>query len=305
MIRFITKRLLFAPLVLLVLITVTFFLVRLAPGNPFSAERAVSPETEAALMARYHLDRPVLVQYAYYVGGLVRGDLGPSLKHRERTVNEIVAHHLPFSVRLGSMALGVALLTGLTVGFLSALRPRTWLDYACTSVAVLGISLPVFVIGPLLQMLFSRTWQLFPVAGVGTWRHLVLPASALALPFAARFARLARAGFLEVLHEPFIRTARAKGLAERTVLIRHALRGGILPVVSFLGPAIASITTGSLVVERIFGIPGLGREFVESALNRDYTMVMGTVIVYGALIVVCNLFTDLVYAWLDPRVRAG
>jgi oligopeptide transport system permease protein len=173
------------------------------------------------------------------------------------------------------------------------------------SAAVLGISLPVFVIGPLLQTGFARAWKLFPVSGVGTWMHMVLPAVALSLPFMARFARLSRAGFIEVLNEPFIRTARAKGLRGHTVLLRHALRGGVLPVVSYLGPAIASITTGSLVVERVFAIPGLGREFIESALNRDYTLVMGTVVVYGTLIVLCNLFTDALYGILDPRVRVG
>jgi oligopeptide transport system permease protein len=246
-----------------------------------------------------------LTQYAYYLGSLLKGDLGPSLKHRERTVNQIVAEHLPVSFVLGAWALVISLCLGLGAGLLSALVPRTIFDYAAMGLAVLGISLPAFVVGPLLQMGFARGLKWFPVAGTGSWEHLVLPAFALGLPFAARFARLTRAGMLDVLSEEFIRTARAKGLTECTVILRHSLRGGMLPVVSFLGPAIASITTGSLVVERIFSIPGLGREFVESALNRDYTLVMGTVIVYGTMIIFCNLLTDLAYAVLDPRVRGA
>ncbi|OPZ24831.1 MAG: Oligopeptide transport system permease protein OppB [Lentisphaerae bacterium ADurb.BinA184] len=303
--RFLLRRVLIAPLVLLALVSATFFLIRLAPGSPFSGEREFPPETERALMARYRLDRPVGVQYLHFLGGLARGDLGPSLKHRGRSVNEIIAAHLPVSACLGTLALVAALGGGVAAGMAAALRARRWLDYAVMSAAVLGISLPVFVIGPLLQMGLARTWKLFPVSGLGTWRHLVLPAVALALPFTARIARLTRAGFIEVLNEPFIRTAQAKGLRAHTILLRHALRGGILPVVSYLGPAVASITTGSLVVERVFAIPGLGREFIESALNRDYTLVMGTVIVYGAMIVLCNLATDLLYGVLDPRVRAS
>jgi oligopeptide transport system permease protein len=305
MVFLIAKRFLLAPLILLVMISATFFLVRLAPGGPFSAERALPPEVEKAMMARYHMDDPLLTQYAYYLGSLLKGDLGPSLKHRERTVNQIVAEHLPVSFVLGAWALVISLCLGLGAGLLSALVPRTIFDYAAMGLAVLGISLPAFVVGPLLQMGFARGLKWFPVAGTGSWEHLVLPAFALGLPFAARFARLTRAGMLDVLSEDFIRTARAKGLTECTVILRHSLRGGMLPVVSFLGPAIASITTGSLVVERIFSIPGLGREFVESALNRDYTLVMGTVIVYGTMIIFCNLLTDLAYAVLDPRVRGA
>ncbi len=298
-------RILLAPIVLWLMISITFFLIRLAPGGPFSAERALPPEVEQALMERYHLDKPVLVQYGYYLGGLVKGDLGPSLKHQGRTVNDIVAEHLPVSFVLGCFALCVALVLGVSAGMISALKPRTPVDYVAMALAVLGISLPVFVIGPLLQMLFARSIKLFPVAGTGDLWHMVLPAFALGLPFAARFARLTRAGMLEVMNQNFIRTARSKGLRESTVILRHALRGGVLPVVSFLGPAIASITTGSLVVEQIFSIPGLGREFIQSALNRDYTLVLGTVVVYGTMIIFCNMLTDLSYAILDPRVRGG
>jgi len=301
--RFLLKRFIASPLVLLALISATFFLIRAAPGGPFSSERDFPPEVEAALRERYSLDKPLVSQYLSYMGSLAKGDLGPSLRHRDRSVRQIIADHLPVSFVLGSLALFLSCVIGVSAGFISALRARTWLDYLAMGCCVLGISLPVFVLGPLMQLLFARKLGLLPVSGTGTVGHLILPALALSLPFAARFARLTRAGMLEVLGEDFVRTARSKGLRERNVLLRHVFRGGILPVVSYLGPAVASVTTGSLVVERIFTIPGLGREFVESALNRDYMLVMGTVVVYGTMIIVCNLVTDVAYALLDPRVR--
>lgn len=303
--QFLLKRLVAAPVVILLLVSATFFLIRAAPGGPFSAERDYPPEVEAALRQRYLLDRPLPVQYLSYLANLAKGDMGPSLRHRDRSVNQIIADHLPISILLGGLALFFACVVGVGAGLIAAINARTWLDYAAMGVCVLGISLPVFVVGPLLQAFLARRFTFLPVSGVGTPQHLILPALALALPFAARFARLTRAGMLEVLTEDFIRTARAKGLRETTVILRHALRGGLLPVVSYLGPATASVTTGSLVVERIFAIPGLGREFVESALNRDYMLVMGTVVVYGTMIAMCNLLTDVTYALLDPRVRKG
>ncbi|MDT8389421.1 MAG: ABC transporter permease [Lentisphaeria bacterium] len=300
---YITRRLLMAPLVMLVMLSVTFFLIRLAPGGPFSSERDVSPAVEQALRERYALDQPLPMQYWSYLRGVCRGDLGPSIRHRGRDVNTIVADHLPVSFLLGGLALSLAVCVGVSAGFLAALKARSWIDYTAMGACVLGISLPAFVIGPLLQAFFARYLHWFPVSGSGSPKHVVLPALALASPFAARFARLARAGLLEVLSQDFIRTARSKGLRERVVLLRHAVRGGLLPVVGYLGPAIASITTGSLVVEKIFGIPGLGREFVESALSRDYMLVMGTVVVYGGMIVLCNVATDAFHACLDPRMR--
>jgi oligopeptide transport system permease protein len=284
-------------------VSATFFLVRLAPGGPLSAERDLPDEVEAALRERYMLDKPVLVQYASFLRGLVRGDLGPSLKHRGRTVGAIIARHLPVSFLLGSLALFLACAVGILAGTAAAMRVRTPTDYAAMGLCVLGISIPVFVLGPLLQAFFAVRLNLLPVGGMGGPQHLALPALALAMPFAARFARLVRAGMLEVLGEDYVRSARAKGLAETTVMFRHTFRGGIVPLVSYLGPAMASITTGSLVVERVFAVPGLGREFVESALNRDYTLVMGTVIVYGTMIILGNLLSDVLYALLDPRVR--
>lgn len=301
--RAIVRRILYAPIVLLCLVTATFFLIRLAPGGPFSQERDLSPEVEEALNARFHLDEPLLHQYGRVLGGAVRGDFGPSMKHRPRTVREIIAEHLPASMLLGGLAITLALWSGVTIGIISALRVNTLTDYIGMGTAVLGISLPSFVFGPLLQLLFAMRLGWLPVAGYGSAAHLVLPALTLSLPFAARFARLTRAGMLEILSEDFIRTARAKGLPERTVVIRHALPGALVPVVSFLGPAIAAITTGSLVVEKVFNIPGLGREFVESALNRDYTLVMGTTITYGAFIIICNMLSDIAYTVIDPRVR--
>ncbi|MDP6525544.1 MAG: ABC transporter permease [Kiritimatiellia bacterium] len=297
------KRLLYVPVVILLLVTATFFLIRLAPGGPFSAERDLPEEVEKALNAKFRLDQPMLVQYGAMLKDAVRGDFGPSMKHRERTVRQIIAQHLPPSMILGALAIILALWIGITVGTVSALKANSALDYFGMGVTVLGISLPAFVFGPLLQLLFAMRLDWLPVAGYGAPLQLVLPALTLSLPFAARFARLMRAGMLEVLSEDFIRTARSKGLSERIVVLRHAFRGALIPVVSFLGPAIAAITTGSLVVEKIFNIPGLGREFVESALNRDYTLVMGTTIVYGSFIVICNMLSDLSYALLDPRVR--
>lgn len=307
-IRYFAVRLAQAPLVLLTLVTVSFFLIRFAPGGPFSGEKRLDPSVERALAEKYRLDRPLPVQYLLFCRDLLNGDLGPSLKHKERTVNEIIATALPNSIILGALALAVALSIGGVAGIGAALRQNSSLDYGLMAAAVVGISLPTFVIGPLLQLLFAIHWRWFPLAGfdgITAPRYLVLPALTLGLPFAARVARLTRAGMLDVLKQDFIRTARSKGLRERTVVFRHALRGGLLPVVSFLGPAVAQITTGSLVVETIFQIPGLGREFVESALSRDYTLVIGTVVVYGSFIIICNLVADISYGILDPRVRYG
>ncbi len=303
MLLFILRRVTYAVVVIFLLITATFFLIRQAPGGPFSEDRELPEDVERELNRQYHFDKPMYAQYALYLRNLIRGDLGRSLIHRERTINEIIGHHLPVSAVLGGIALFLSLWIGIFAGTISALKNNSLIDYSIMAFAIVGISLPAFVFGPLIQMLFSCRLKIFPVAGYEGLRYLVLPAVTLALPFAARFSRLMRAGMLEVLSEDYIRTARAKGLSERVVVLRHALRGGIVPVVSFLGPAIPSIITGSLVVEKIFDIPGLGKEFVQSALNRDYFMVMGTVVVYGVLIVLCNLIADLIYGFLDPRVR--
>jgi oligopeptide transport system permease protein len=275
----------------------------MAPGGPFSSDRELPQGVEEALTIKYDLDGSIASQYFRYLIRLLHGDLGPSLKQKDFSVNEIISNHLPPSILLGITALLISLFVGISAGLISALKSNSMLDYFTMGLAVIGISLPVFVFGPLLQTLFSRVFHILPVSGYeGVSLYLILPAITLGLPFAARFARLTRAGMLDVLSEDFITTARSKGLTERTIVLRHALKGALLPVISFLGPAIASITTGSLVVEKIFRIPGLGKEFIESALNRDYFMIMGTVILYGTLIIICNLAVDLVYGYLDPRV---
>jgi oligopeptide transport system permease protein len=301
--RYLFRRLIFVPIILFILITITFFLVRMAPGGPFSSDRELPQGVEEALTIKYDLDGSIASQYFRYLIRLLHGDLGPSLKQKDFSVNEIISNHLPPSILLGITALLISLFVGISAGLISALKSNSMLDYFTMGLAVIGISLPVFVFGPLLQTLFSRVFHILPVSGYeGVSLYLILPAITLGLPFAARFARLTRAGMLDVLSEDFITTARSKGLTERTIVLRHALKGALLPVISFLGPAIASITTGSLVVEKIFRIPGLGKEFIESALNRDYFMIMGTVILYGTLIIICNLAVDLVYGYLDPRV---
>ncbi len=304
---YLLKRMVQVPLVLWVLITISFFMMRLAPGGPFSGEKRMDPVIQQAIEAKYHLDDPMPVQYVRFMWDLVvRWDLGPSFKQKTMTVNEILAEKAPVSAVLGLSSVLLALVLGLGAGVIAGIRQNSTFDYSSMAIAMVGLSVPVFVVGPLLQLAFCMYWDIFPVAGYDGWtgvQYLILPSIALSLPLAARIARLTRAGMLEVINQDYIRTAWAKGLTERVIVVRHALRGGLLPVVSFLGPAIAAMLTGSLVVEQIFGIPGIGMEFVKSALNRDYTLVMGTVILYGVLLVVANLVVDILYGVLDPRIR--
>lgn len=302
-IRFIAIRLLQAVPTLFVVITATFFMLRLVPGGPFASEKAVTPEVQRNLDAYYGLDQPLIVQYGDYLGNLLKGDLGPSFKYPNRTVNEIIASKLPVSLELGGWSLLVALSIGLPAGVIASLRPNTALDYVPSSLAMVGICMPTFVLGPLLVLLFAITLGWFNASSWYTPMDRVLPALTLGSVYAAYIARLTRGGMREILSQDFIRTAQAKGASETRVVTRHALKGGLLPVVSFLGPAIAGIISGSFVIERIFQIPGLGREFVTSAFNRDYTLVTGTVILYAALIIVFNLLVDVVVAWLNPRLR--
>ena len=303
MLRFVLRRLLEMIPVLWVIVTATFFMIRFVPGGPFTAEKAVTPEVLRNLEAHYGLDKPLYRQYLDYLGNLLQGDLGPSFKYANRTVNEIIADKLPTSLELGLLALAVALTVGLTLGVLAAIRRNTWLDYLCSSVAMTGISVPTFVLGPLLVLFFAIYLGWFNASGWYGPADRVLPAATLGCVYAAYVARLTRGGMLEVLGQDFIRTARAKGASETRVVFRHALRGGLLPVVCFLGPAIAGILTGSFVIETIFQIPGLGREFVNSAFNRDYTLVLGTVILYATLIIVLNLVVDVVQVWLNPKLK--
>jgi oligopeptide transport system permease protein len=304
MIRLIAWRVLEMVPILWIITTVVFFVIRLAPGGPFDAERNVSAEVLKNLNAYYHLDEPLYRQYLEYMGDLLHGDLGPSFKNASWSVNELIALGAPVSLELGVYALAVALAIGLAAGIVASTKPNTARDHIPMSLAMLGICVPTFVLGPLLVLVFSLWLDWLPVAGWDGPRYKLLPALTLGAAYAAYIARLTRGGMLEVLAQDFIRTARAKGLSRARVVLRHALRGGIQPVVSFLGPAAAGLLTGSFVVETIFQIPGLGRFFVQAAFNRDYTMIMGMVLFYAVLILCFNLVVDVVQAWLDPRVRS-
>jgi oligopeptide transport system permease protein len=303
MFRFITTRFLQSLFALFLVISATFFMVRFVPGGPFTAEKAVTPEILRNLEAHYGLDKPLYRQYLDYLGSLLRADLGPSFKYPNRTVNEIIADKVPVSAELGGISLGIALVIGISLGTLAAVRRNTWVDYVASSFGMIGISIPTFVVGPLLVLAFAIYLGWFNASGWYMPADRVLPSVVLGIAYAAPISRLTRGGMLEVLHQDFIRTARAKGASEFRVVTRHALRGGLLPVVSYLGPAVAGILTGSFVIETIFQIPGIGREFVNSAFNRDYTLVLGTVILYAVLIMGLNLVVDIVQAWLNPKVR--
>lgn len=305
MIRYALIRLLSAMPALLILITLTFFMMRAAPGGPFDRERDVDPEVRAKLEQAYHLDEPLWKQYGRYLSALSKGDLGPSFKYADRSVNELIAGGFPVSLKIGSLAMLLALLLGGALGIFAALRQNGVVDYSVMTLAMFGISVPNYVFAPLAILLFSVTLGWLPAGGwnEGAWPNLVLPVLALAAPQVAYIARLMRGSMIEVLHAPYIRTARAKGLPEREVILRHALRPALLPVLSYLGPACAGIITGSVVIEQIFGIPGIGRYFVTAALNRDYTVVMGVVIFYGVLVILFNFVVDLLYGVLDPRAR--
>ncbi len=305
MFRYILGRLLSAIPTLLIIVTIAFFMMRLAPGGPFDRERTLPPEIEANVLRAYDLDKPLLDQYLSYVGNVLRGDFGPSFKFRDFTVNDLILAGFPASLQIGSMALILAVLFGVSLGTAAALRQNSRVDYAVMTLAMTGIAIPNFVMAPLLTLILGVYLSLLPVAGWGGGAAVnkILPVVALALPQIAYIARLTRGSMIEVLNANYIRTARAKGLRERLVVNRHALRGALLPVISYLGPATAAVVTGSVVIETIFDIPGIGRYFVQGALNRDYPLVMGTVIFYALLIIVLNLIVDMLYAWLDPKVR--
>jgi oligopeptide transport system permease protein len=290
---------------LLVIVTLAFGLLHAAPGGPFDTEKDMPPEIQASIEATYHLDESVPRQYLRYVQQLLHGDFGPSFQYRNTSVNELIAQGLPIDLTVGGLALLLALLVGMPLGVLAALRRDRWPDRLSMGIALLGISVPVYVTAPLLILVFAVALRWLPAGdwGEGALRNLVLPVIALSLPYVAYVARILRSSLLEVLQAPYIRTARAKGLPWRTVILRHALKPALLPLVSFLGPAAIGVITGSIVIETTFGLPGIGRFFVAGAFNRDYTLVMGVTILYGGLIVLANLLADLCYAWLDPRVR--
>lgn len=312
MLSYAIRRLLGAIPTLFIIITLAFFMMRIAPGGPFDSQRRLPPEIEHNIKAAYNLDKPVYQQYLIYLGNLARGDLGPSYKNKDFTVNEMIADGLPVSARLGLSAIFLAVLIGLGMGTAAALRQNKASDYSVMFVAMIGITIPTFVMAPILTLVFGvYGLSLFgyeislPVGGWngGALRNMILPVIVLALPQIAVIARLTRGSMVEVLRSNYVRTARAKGLSSVQVVLRHALRAAVLPLVSYLGPAIAGILTGSLVVEQIFGIPGIGRYFVQGALNRDYTLVLGVLIYYATFVILLNLLADILYAVLDPRVR--
>jgi oligopeptide transport system permease protein len=289
---------------LFIIVTLSFLLIRIAPGGPFDEEKLLPPEILANLKSAYGLDQPLWLQYAHYLRSLLHGDFGPSFRYKDFTVTELIAQGLPVTAEIGIAALILALALGMVIGVFAALRQNRAADYTVMTLAVLGIAVPSFVVLPLLGLLFGVYAHWLPVAGwePGSIRHLILPVVALTLAPLAYVARLTRGSLLEVLQRPFIRTAFSKGLPLRTVIFRHALRPALVPVAGYLAPAVASIMTGSLVVESIAGLPGIGRYMVQGALNRDYTLVLGMVVLYSVVLIGAGLLVDLLYAWLDPRV---
>ena len=304
MFRFALGRLLQAIPVLLVVITMTFMLVHSAPGGPFSADKAVPAEVLEALEAQYNLDQPLWQQYISYLGDVLQGDMGPSFKYPGRSVNELIYSGLGTTAELGFYAMLVAIFIGVIAGVTASMRPNTMQDYVPMTAAMIGICMPSFLLGPLLVLVFGIHLEWLPVSG---WNQIpgdkILPAITLGTGYAAYIARLSRGGMLEVLSQDYIRTARAKGLSEFLIIGKHALRGGLIPVVAFLGPAFAGLLGGSFVVETIYQIPGLGRFYVQAAFNRDYTMILGTTVFFATLIILFNLLSDMLAVWLNPKLR--
>ena len=301
MIRYIASRLVQSAAVLFVVLTASFFIMKAAPGSPLSNDRELDPEVEAQLMERYRLDEPLVTQYAYYLSLLAQGDLVPSIKQRA-PVTEIIASALPYSLTIGGQAMLFALLLGVPIGLLAGLKQNTGVDYGSMGVAMIGVSIPNFVLGPMLILVFASGLGWFRSGGWIGWQDSILPSVSLGMYYLAYVARLTRSGMLEVIRQDWIRTARAKGLTERAVVVAHAMRGAMLPVVSYLGPAFAAVLTGSIVIEKVFNVPGLGTFFVDAAFNRDYFLVLGTILVYSTLLVGLNLLVDVLYSLIDPRV---
>ncbi|HEX8636531.1 MAG TPA: ABC transporter permease [Pyrinomonadaceae bacterium] len=303
MLSFILRRLLIIIPMALLVVTLTWGLIRVAPGNFYSTEKKLPPAVEANIKKKYGLDKPWYQQYFIMIGNVARGDFGDSLRYQGQSVNEIIWRHLPYSATMGILAYILALGIGLTAGIVAALKQNSAFDYGSMALAMLGLSVPNFVLGPILVLIFSLGLYIFPPARWGGVLNLVLPVVTLAAIYAAYIARLTRAGMLEVMRSDYIRTARAKGLDEKTVLLKHGLRGGIIPVVSFTGPALAALLAGTVVVERVFSIPGLGNIFIQSVLNRDEPLTLGIVAFLSILIMIFNLAVDISYGFLDPRIR--
>ena len=303
MLKYSIKRLLGSIPVLLIVITLSFVIMRATPGGPFDKEKKVTPEVMAALNAQYKLDQPLYIQYWDTVTNILKGDLGPSFRYPGRTVNEMILEGLPTTIELGCYALIFALLLGITSGIIAALKKNTWLDYIPMTFSMAGICVPSFLLGPVLVLIFSIHFNWLPVSGWDSFAHKILPSFTLGAAYAAFVSRLSRGGMLEILSQDFIRTARAKGASESQVIMKHALKGGMFPVISFLGPAIAGLLSGSFVTESIFQIPGLGRYYVQAAFNRDYTMIMGTTVFLAALIIFFNYVSDVMLIWVNPKLN--
>lgn len=303
MIRYLGKRLVFLVITLFLIVTATFFLMQAVPGGPFTAERNVPPEIKAALEAHYGINKPIGEQYVEYLGRVVRWDLGPSFSEKSSNVNDIINRGFPVSLHLGLQALFISVFGGMTLGIIAALKHNKWQDFTAMIVAVLGLSVPGFILAAFFQYIFAIEFGWFPIAKWDTWKHTVLPSIALGMLPMAFIARLTRSNMIEVLGQDYIKTAKAKGLSSFTTTVKHAIRNALLPVVTYLGPLTAGILTGSFVIERIFGVPGLGREFVLSISNRDYTVIMGTTVFYSILLIVLVLLVDIVYTFIDPRIK--
>jgi oligopeptide transport system permease protein OppB len=305
MLKFIIKRILAAIPTMLVLITVSFFLMRLAPGSPFTGERNLPPAVLANIEAKYHLNDPMYLQYFHYVKQLAQGDLGPSFKYKDFSVNELLAQALPVSLEIGLYSFVIAAVLGMLLGIFAALKQNTWADYTLMTLAMTGVVVPSFVKAPILVLIFAVILQWLPAGGWndGALPNLILPVAALSISYVSSISRITRGAMIEVLNSPFIRTARAKGLPMRTIVLKHALRPALLPIVSYLGPALVGIITGAIVVETIFNLPGIGQLFVNGALNRDYGMILGLTILVGVLAIVFNAVLDILYALIDPKIR--
>ncbi len=305
MLRYIGKRFLYMLISLWVIATLTFVMMHLAPGGPFASEKKLPPQIIANLEAHYNLDKPLPVQYALYMKNLIMFDLGPSIKSEARNVNDILADGFPVSAQLGLEAMVIAVLAGLIMGIIASLRHNRVPDYTVMFLAVVGLAVPSFVLAPLFQKYFGLEWSLWPIAGWGSFEDTILPSIALAFTPLALMTRLMRSSMLEVMAQDYIRTARAKGLTPARVITRHAIRNAILPAITIVGPLAVDIVTGSFVIEKIFSIPGIGKYFVDSIFNRDYSVIMGVTIFYSALLLMVNLLVDIAYTWVDPRIKLG
>ena len=303
MLKYILKRVGISLITLWVVITLTFFLLRLLPGGPFLGERNIPEAIRKNLEVKYGLDKPLFEQYVIYLKDLIKGDMGPSMKYTGRDVDEIINYSFPSSAKLGAVAVVLSLVLGVVLGIIAALNHNRWPDSICMVLATLGVTIPSFVLATVLMYIFGIKYQILPITGLDNWKNYILPVLALSGYSIAFISRLARSKLLEVMKSDYIRTARANGVNERSIIIKHALRNTLIPIVTYLGPLIAGILTGSFVVEKIFAIPGLGREFVTTITNRDYTVVMGVTVFYSALLIICNLIVDILYVVIDPRIK--